>query len=79
MDVAVAHAHAHHRVIAFDADAGDNAVISYSIVSDRSSDRFKIHPRTGVIYSQKEFIKGMSFDLLVSECQVKVVYVLYNC
>ena len=62
-------------MIAFDADEGDNAEISYSIVSERVGDRFKIHPRTGVIYSQKEFTKGMTYDLLVRAVEVTLIIV----
>ena len=65
-------------MIAFDADDGENGRITYSIVSteevgdrkrrstDDVTDRFKIHPHRGVIWSQKEFVAGEVFDLVVS-------------
>ena len=71
-------------MIAFDADDGENGRITYSIVSteevgdrkrrstDDVTDRFKIHPHRGVIWSQKEFVAGEVFDLVVSvEADVK--------
>ena len=63
-----------HRVIAFDPDTGDNADISYSIVDGKGNGRFKIYPKTGMIYSQKEFVEGQSFNLIVSRIGSKFPY-----
>jgi protocadherin Fat 1/2/3 len=45
-------------VIAYDKDVGPNADIDYSIKSGRGHGRFKIHPKTGMISSDKEFHEG---------------------
>ena len=54
------------RVIAFDPDVGDNADIDYSIKSGKGNGRFKIHPKTGMIYSERDFTVGSRYDLAVS-------------
>lgn len=53
------------RVVAMDPDVGTNGDIDYAIASGRASSHFKIHPKTGVITSQREFIKGSNFELRV--------------
>ena len=55
-----------YRVVAFDRDQGPNADIDYSIKSGRGNGRFSIHPKTGVIFSKKDFVAGSKYDLIVS-------------
>ncbi len=60
------------RVIASDRDVGANADIDYSIKTGKSGGRFRIHPKTGIIMSQKAFEAGTSFDLTVSHSVVVI-------
>ncbi len=53
------------RVLAHDPDVGANADIDYSIKTGRGNGRFKIHPKTGVITSQKDFEADTQYDLTV--------------
>lgn len=54
------------QVLAYDKDIGPNGDLEYSLKSGRGKGKFKIHPKTGMIYSQKGFQAGQEFDLLVS-------------
>ncbi|XP_046394541.1 fat-like cadherin-related tumor suppressor homolog isoform X2 [Ischnura elegans] len=53
------------QVLAFDQDVGQNGEITYSIKSGRGKGKFKIHPKTGVVYAQRGFQPSQEFDLLV--------------
>lgn len=53
------------RVLAVDRDEGFNGQIHYSIKSGRGKGKFGIHPTTGVVYSQRSFVAGQEYDLLV--------------
>ncbi|XP_063239987.1 LOW QUALITY PROTEIN: fat-like cadherin-related tumor suppressor homolog [Bacillus rossius redtenbacheri] len=53
------------RVLAFDPDIGRNGEITYSIKSGRGMGKFKIHPETGVVYSQRGFQAGQEYDLRI--------------
>ena len=54
------------RVVAYDRDVGPNGDVDYSI-KDNKGNRFKIHPKTGTIYSQKRFERGENYDIVVSK------------
>lgn len=54
------------QVLAVDKDSGSNGEIEYSIKSGRGKGKFGIHPKTGVVYTQKFFTVGQEYDLLVS-------------
>lgn len=54
------------QVLAHDMDVGPYGDLDYSIKSGRGKGRFKVHPKTGVVYSQKPFQPGQEFDLMVS-------------
>ena len=45
------------RMIARDDDEGVNAEVTYSLENDRDQ-RFEIHPSTGVVTSQGDFLSG---------------------
>lgn len=53
------------RVVAVDNDFGANADIDYDIKSGNGNGRFRISPKTGMISSQKDFVAGSNFDLVV--------------
>ncbi|KAL1114860.1 hypothetical protein AAG570_007684, partial [Ranatra chinensis] len=53
------------RVVALDQDMGKNAEVHYEIMSGRGKGKFGIHPKTGVVYSQRSFQAGQEYDLLV--------------
>lgn len=53
-------------MLAHDKDSGKNGKIQYSIKSGKGKGKFKIHPDTGMVYSQKGFEAGMEFDMIVS-------------
>lgn len=55
------------QVLAYDQDIGPNGELQYSIKSGRGIGKFKIHPRTGVVYSQRGFTAGQEYDLRVSK------------
>ena len=55
-----------YQVIALDGDTGANGDIKYAIAPGRASDHFRIHPKTGMIYSQREFLRDSIFDLKVT-------------
>lgn len=56
------------KVFARDADVGMNGDLDYSIKTGRGKKgRFKIHPKTGQVYSNKAFPPSKTFDLMVSE------------
>jgi protocadherin Fat 1/2/3 len=52
--------------LAQDEDIGKNGKIQYSIKSGKGKGKFKIHPDTGMVYSQKGFEAGQEFDMIVS-------------
>nr|CAD7395413.1 unnamed protein product [Timema poppensis] len=53
------------RVLAYDEDIGPNGDLQYSIKSGRGMGKFKIHPKTGVVYSQRGFQPGQEYDLRI--------------
>ncbi|KAK8746409.1 hypothetical protein OTU49_017006, partial [Cherax quadricarinatus] len=54
------------RVFARDADAGINSDLDYSIKTSKGKKgRFKIHPKTGQVYTNKAFTPGKTFDLMI--------------
>ncbi|XP_014210543.1 fat-like cadherin-related tumor suppressor homolog [Copidosoma floridanum] len=53
------------RVLAHDADTGNNGKIQYSIKSGKGKGKFKIHPDTGMVYSRREFEAGQEFDMII--------------
>ncbi|XP_076064277.1 fat-like cadherin-related tumor suppressor homolog, partial [Oratosquilla oratoria] len=53
------------RVFAMDADTGLNSDLDYSIQTRRGKGRFKIHPKTGQVYSNKSFMPGQTFNLVI--------------
>ncbi|XP_011501552.1 PREDICTED: fat-like cadherin-related tumor suppressor homolog [Ceratosolen solmsi marchali] len=53
------------RVLAQDEDIGKNGKIQYSIKSGKGKGKFKIHPDTGMVYSQKGFEAGQEFDMII--------------
>lgn len=55
------------KVFARDADVGMNGDLDYSIRTGKGKKgRFKIHPKTGQVYSNKAFPPSKTFDLMVS-------------
>ncbi|KAK6637236.1 hypothetical protein RUM44_007650 [Polyplax serrata] len=52
-------------VLAYDKDSGPNADIEYSIKSGKSKGKFKIHPKTGIVYSQKSLAPGQDYEFMV--------------
>ncbi|XP_011297771.1 fat-like cadherin-related tumor suppressor homolog isoform X1 [Fopius arisanus] len=53
------------RVLANDRDVGDNGRITYSIKGGRNKGKFRIHPTTGMVYSQKSFEVGQEYEMLI--------------
>ncbi|XP_076767085.1 FAT atypical cadherin kugelei isoform X6 [Xylocopa sonorina] len=53
------------RVLADDKDVGDNGKIQYSIKSGRGKGKFKIHPTTGMVYSQRGFEAGQEYEMMI--------------
>ncbi|XP_052121154.1 fat-like cadherin-related tumor suppressor homolog isoform X3 [Frankliniella occidentalis] len=53
------------QVLAFDQDVGPNGQVEYSIKSGRGKGKFRIHPYTGTVYSQKSLAGGSEYDLLI--------------
>ncbi|XP_076298680.1 FAT atypical cadherin kugelei isoform X2 [Lasioglossum baleicum] len=53
------------RVLADDKDIGDNGKIQYSIKGGRSKGKFRIHPTTGMVYSQRGFEAGQEYEMLI--------------
>ncbi|XP_049837416.1 fat-like cadherin-related tumor suppressor homolog isoform X3 [Schistocerca gregaria] len=53
------------RVLGFDEDEGPNADLQYSIKSGRGIGKFKIHPKTGIVYSSRDFQAGQEYDLRI--------------
>lgn len=53
-----------YRVVAYDLDIGANADLDYSL-KDTKGNRFRIHPKTGMIYSQRRFERGENYDITV--------------
>ncbi|XP_071532452.1 fat-like cadherin-related tumor suppressor homolog isoform X3 [Panulirus ornatus] len=54
------------RVFAKDADTGMNGDLDYSIKTGKGKKgRFKIHPKTGQVYTNKAFTPAKTFDLMV--------------
>ncbi|XP_050700748.1 fat-like cadherin-related tumor suppressor homolog [Eriocheir sinensis] len=61
-----AHDDALFRVFARDADVGMNGDLDYSIRTGKGKKgRFKIHPKTGQVYSNKAFPPSKTFDLMI--------------
>ncbi|MPC63276.1 hypothetical protein E2C01_057372 [Portunus trituberculatus] len=55
-----------NKVFARDADAGMNGDLDYSINSGKNKKgRFKIHPKTGQVYSNKAFPPSKTFELMM--------------
>lgn len=55
------------QVLANDKDIGDNGKIQYSIKGGRGKGKFKIHPTTGMVYSQRGFEAGQEYEMMVSD------------
>ncbi|XP_076646631.1 FAT atypical cadherin kugelei isoform X8 [Halictus rubicundus] len=53
------------QVLADDKDIGDNGKIQYSIKGGRSKGKFRIHPTTGMVYSQRGFEAGQEYEMLI--------------
>uniref|UniRef100_T1JL01 Cadherin domain-containing protein n=1 Tax=Strigamia maritima TaxID=126957 RepID=T1JL01_STRMM len=53
------------QVVAFDTDTGANADIDYTIKSGKGNGRFKINPKTGMVYTQKNFTAGNKYELQI--------------
>ncbi|XP_046748553.1 fat-like cadherin-related tumor suppressor homolog isoform X2 [Diprion similis] len=53
------------RVLANDKDIGVNGEIQYSIKGGRGKGKFKIHPTTGMVYSQRGFEAGQEYELMI--------------
>ncbi|XP_068083906.1 fat-like cadherin-related tumor suppressor homolog [Anabrus simplex] len=53
------------RVLGYDLDDGPNGDIQYSIKSGRGMGKFKIDPKTGIVYSQRGFQAGQEYDLRI--------------
>ncbi|XP_068085238.1 fat-like cadherin-related tumor suppressor homolog [Anabrus simplex] len=53
------------RVLGYDLDDGPNGEIEYSIKSGRGIGKFKIDPKTGVVYSQRGFQDGQVYELRI--------------
>ncbi|GLH14886.1 Fat-like cadherin-related tumor suppressor homolog [Gryllus bimaculatus] len=53
------------QVLGYDLDEGPNGDITYSIKSGRGIGKFRIHPKTGVVYSQRGFQEGQEYDLRI--------------
>lgn len=52
---------------AFDRDTGENGRVEYSLMETASTKgRFRIHPHSGIIYSQKSLSAGQEFSFSVS-------------
>lgn len=56
-----------YRILAYDNDKDANADIDYSIKDGKGNGRFKIHPKTGMIYSQKDFQAESQYELTVRD------------
>ncbi|XP_042896565.1 fat-like cadherin-related tumor suppressor homolog isoform X3 [Parasteatoda tepidariorum] len=54
------------QVLASDEDSGPNGDISYVLSEGSSAHLFRIHPKTGVIYSQGPVKGGQQYELLVT-------------
>ncbi|ROT76207.1 hypothetical protein C7M84_005215, partial [Penaeus vannamei] len=52
-------------VFAKDIDVGMNADLDYSIKTGKGKGRFKIHPKTGQVFTSKAFAPGQTFDIMV--------------
>ena len=64
-----------YRVVAYDLDAGPNGDIDFSIKGSRGNSRFRIHPKTGMIYATKSLDKNTEHSLIVSPAHSKKKYV----
>ncbi|XP_015586979.1 fat-like cadherin-related tumor suppressor homolog isoform X2 [Cephus cinctus] len=53
------------RVLAKDDDVGDNGKIQYSIKGGRGKGKFKIHPSTGMVYSQRLFDVSQEYEIMI--------------
>ncbi|KAF8791564.1 Fat-like cadherin-related tumor suppressor [Argiope bruennichi] len=54
------------QVLASDEDSGPNGDISYVLSEGSSAHLYRIHPKTGVIYSQGPLRGGQQYELLVT-------------
>ncbi|XP_054721928.1 LOW QUALITY PROTEIN: fat-like cadherin-related tumor suppressor homolog [Uloborus diversus] len=54
------------QVLASDDDSGPNGDISYVLSEGTSAHLFRIHPKTGVIYSQGPLKGGQQYELMVT-------------
>ncbi|KAK0095182.1 hypothetical protein PV326_009029, partial [Microctonus aethiopoides] len=52
-------------VLANDKDVGENGRIQYSIKGGRGKGKFRIHPTTGMVYSQKSFEIGQEYEMMI--------------
>ncbi|XP_014488108.1 PREDICTED: fat-like cadherin-related tumor suppressor homolog [Dinoponera quadriceps] len=53
------------QVLAKDQDIGENGRIQYSIKSGRGKGKFKIHPTTGMVYSQRGLEADQEYEMLI--------------
>ncbi|XP_034945358.1 fat-like cadherin-related tumor suppressor homolog isoform X2 [Chelonus insularis] len=53
------------RVLAYDKDEGENGRIQYSIKGGRGKGKFRIHPTTGMVYSQKGFEVSQEYEMMI--------------
>ncbi|XP_044594516.1 fat-like cadherin-related tumor suppressor homolog isoform X4 [Cotesia glomerata] len=53
------------QVLANDKDVGENGKITYSIKGGRGKGKFRIHPTTGMVYSQKSFEVGQEYEMMI--------------
>ncbi|XP_054014590.1 fat-like cadherin-related tumor suppressor homolog isoform X2 [Hylaeus anthracinus] len=53
------------QVLANDKDIGENGKIQYSIKGGRGKGKFKIHPTTGMVYSQRGFEAGQEYEMMI--------------
>ncbi|CAH1776950.1 unnamed protein product [Owenia fusiformis] len=54
-----------YRVVAKDKDVGPNADIDYSIKKSKGNNRFKIHPKTGVITTSRELEANNEYEIAI--------------
>lgn len=53
------------QVLATDRDSGDNGRVTYSIKSGKGKAKFRINPKTGIIYAAKTFEPDIEYDIMV--------------
>lgn len=74
---------------AIDPDVGNNAIVSYTVISDWGNDVFSLNPQTGVFtltarldYEEVRFIFTKYSTLLIpikSDCRLKIRILWCNC